>query len=716
MNRQSRRHSERLKRTSAPTGGHPAGIATSLVAAARYRLNGQPDKAERIYRDILALDPKQPTALNWLGALLHVRGDNERALDLLTQAARLHPDEPLCLYHLAEVQRATGRYAEAVASYRRAPAMRLAAANLHFGLGTALLELGRAEEAAAELSRAVALAPDDAEARNNLGNALAECQQHDDAEAHYRTALRLHPAYADAHLNLGLALAQRGETPAAILSFRAALESDPDLDEACRQLARHMRAQGQSQDALALLHNLAGRRPDSPAAARELGHAYRDLGRYESAEEWYRKAIDLQPEHAATYVDLGHCLSRLGRYDAALGEFRRALDRCPDLAEAHFNIGVSLQSVGRFDEAVAAHERALALRPDLTEAHYNLAMIARQRGHAAQIDRLQTLLTRPDLTDDARVNAHFALAKHHDAAGDVDAAFTQYQAGNDIKARKATFDPGRHVGYIDRSIAVFDRAFFAARSGYGDAIQRPVFIVGMPRSGTTLVEQILSSHPAVTGAGELDDIRRLVEDLPRRLGTTASYPECAGALDRATSRDLAQYYLATLDDRFPASPRLTDKMTGNYLRLGLISLLLPRAAIIHCRRDALDTCLSCYVQNFATGLTFTYDLANLGLVYRQHERLMAHWRAVLPSPILDVRYEDLVADPEAVSRAIVDFCDLPWDARCLNFDQNERQVRTASFWQVRQPIYASSVGRWRNFSRHLGPLFEALDMAEGGPT
>lgn len=449
----------------------------ALAAAASLRQAGRLDEAERLYRQILASAPDQPTALNWLGALLHVRGDNAGALDLLTRAARLSPREPLCLFHLAEVCRATDRQEDAVRAYRRALACQPATADLLFGLGTALLALGQADAAARELGRAVAAAPD---------------------------------------------------------------------------------------------------------------------------------------------------------------------------------------------------------------------------------------------APQARISLNFAVAKLHQSTGDPDAAFAHFRAGNALKARTLGFDPARHSDFVDRCIATFDRDFFAARRGWGVASETPVFILGMPRSGTTLVEQILSAHPDVHGAGELDDFRPLVRDLPAPPGATAGFPDCARALGRDACDALARGHLDSLAQRFTPAARVTDKMTGNYLRLGLIAMLLPRATVIHCRRDPLDTCLSCYFQNFANGLSFTYDLGHLGLVYRQYARLMAHWREVLPLRILDVRYESLVAAPETVSREIVDFCNLPWNARCLAFHQHERQVQTASLWQVRQPIYASSVNRWQAYADHLGPLREALGMAGDG--
>ncbi|MCH8038435.1 MAG: sulfotransferase, partial [Proteobacteria bacterium] len=533
-------------------------------------------------------------------------------------------------------------------------------------------------------------------------------------EARYRAALGLDPAYAQAHLNLGLVLLEGGRKPEADSSFRSALAHDPALSEARLQLSRLL-FETNPQEALDLLHEAAAGRPASSDVLGELGDMHRTLGHHDDAVDWYRKALKHDPANARRRVNLGHCLSKLNRFDEAQRAFHTALEHEPALAEAHYNIGLSLQFIGRFDDAIVAHERAVALRPDLTEAHFSLAMIRRARGGESEITHLGDLLADSELSLDGRIHANFALARLHDNLGDEESAFAHYRTGNELKAQTVAFDPARHADFVDRCIATFDHAFFGQREGFGLDSHKPVFILGMPRSGTTLVEQILSAHREVHGAGELDDLRLMIKALPDRLGSAERFPDIAPALGRPASRELARDYLSRIEDLDPGAARITDKMTGNYLRLGLIALILPRATIIHCRRDPLDTCLSCYFQNFANGLNFTYDLGHLGAVYRHYARLMAHWREVLPLRTLDVCYEDLVAQPEGVSRDIVAFCGLDWDDRCLDFHRHERQVRTASFWQVRQPIFATSVGRWRKFSRFLGPLFESLDMAEGGP-
>ena len=264
-------------------------------------------------------------------------------------------------------------------------------------------------------------------------------------------------------------------------------------------------------------------------------------------------------------------------------------------------------------------------------------------------------------------------------------------------------------------MAAFSGAFFERAAGLGSGSDRPVFIVGMPRSGTTLVEQIISSHPRAAGAGELPDIPWLIQRLPAELGSGAGYPGCVEALDRESVQRLAGSYLDRLGLVSATTDRVTDKLPMNYMHLGLIAVLFPNAVIVHCKRDPMDTCLSCYFQNFSRDLGFCFDLEDLGFYYRHYETLMAFWAEVLPLCIHDVAYEDLVKNPEDVSRGLIEACGLEWDPRCLSPHKNRRPVKTASSWQVRQPLYKTSVARWKRYEKHLGPLKSSLDLPRAAP-
>jgi hypothetical protein len=317
----------------------------------------------------------------------------------------------------------------------------------------------------------------------------------------------------------------------------------------------------------------------------------------------------------------------------------------------------------------------------------------------------EALLGGAKVSEDDRVKLHQGLGKHYDRSAEYDRGFSHFAASNDILRKRAPdFDLAGVVRMFDGLIGAFSAEFFAAAKGFGSDSQRPVFIVGMPRSGTTLTEQILASHPRVFGAGELQDMPMIARSLP------PDYPQCVATLNRAAFTRLAEAYLAGLEGKAPAGAlRVTDKLPVNFLYLGLIATLLPSARIVQCRRDPLDVGLSCFVELFETGYDYTTDLENFGHYFVQQERLMAHWRAVLPMPIHELRYEELVDQPEAATRALLAHCGLDWDADCLDFQKTQRTVRTPSRWQVRQPMYRSSIGRWRNYQAHMAPLVRVLE-------
>jgi tetratricopeptide (TPR) repeat protein len=319
---------------------------------------------------------------------------------------------------------------------------------------------------------------------------------------------------------------------------------------------------------------------------------------------------------------------------------------------------------------------------------------------------LEKSLTQSDLTQRERQQIHSVLGKLYDKSGAFDKAFENYRKSNALK--QGLFDLQNHIRFIDKLISVHSKEFMASASRADTSTDLPVFIVGMPRSGTSLVEQILASHPAVFGAGELDDIRQISVALPSLLGVSSPYPECLERNNPHSLNKMVDRYVDRLREFSNNAAHITDKMPLNYLYLGLIDLLFPSARVIHIVRNPLDTCLSCYFQEFTTTNSYAYDLESLGAYYKQYERIMEHWKNVLKIRMLEVKYEELVDDQENISRQIIDFCGLDWDDRVLRFYETKRSVATPSFDQVRQPMYRNSIERWKNYERHLGPLIATI--------
>ncbi len=513
-------------------------------------------------------------------------------------------------------------------------------------LGVICHHLGRNDEAVALLEHAARIAPLNPSLQNNLGVVTAALGRVDAAMLRYREALRLKPNHADAYTNLGNALFAQERFAEAAAHHREALRIQPNSKES--------------------YHNL--------------GAALAGQGQLAEAEHFYREALRLDPNYLVTYTNLASLLVELGRADEAIACCQEALRLDPASAPAYYCLGeLSVQDLFHFSED--------------------------------QLRSMDRLLTSGRLSCDAASGIHFVRGALSDRQGDYDQAFTHYRQANDLRAQflrqqYRAFNAEGHIRYIDEVIATFDRRFVERAGWFGLDTEMPVFVVGMPRSGTTLVAQILSSHPQVVAAGELRDLDLILNDTVQAGGLDA-YPRYWFHLDQAMARALAECYMARLTKLGKGATRVVDKMPHNFRHLGAIWRLFPRARVIHCRRDIRDVCLSCYFQNF-TWLNYTCSLEHIGLYYRQYERLMRHWQETLPLQMYEVQYEEMVANQERISRELVAFCGLDWSDRCLDFHENARAVQTASKLQVRRPIYTTSVGRWKRYEKHLLPLEQAL--------
>ena len=512
----------------------------------------------------------------------------------------------------------------------------------------------------------------------------------------FNKAVAAGPEVAETHYNLGVALEARGEVVDAVAAYREAVLLKPGLASAHNNLGMALRRLGQFEDAVVAYRQAVAQSPGFAVAHNNLAVALKELGRPDEAVAASDEALRLKPDFAEAHGNRGNALQILGRIHDAEAAYREAVDHKPNFAEAHSNLGNALQELGRLDEAAAAYQRALDLKPNFPAAHRAIGAVKSYAPDDPAIGRMTALLDNPALGDDDAIQLWFALAKAHDDTGDHDRAFDAMARGNELKRNAVDFDVTAFENAAEAIIESFTAPLFERLRGAGAESDLPIFIVGMPRSGTTLVEQILGSHPDVHGAGELANM----DALAAGLDVTDS--------DNESWRRRGERYLDAIRVHAPDSPRITDKMPMNFRHIGLIHLMLPEAPIINVTRDSRDTGLSCFKTLFSHGVEFSYDLAELGRVYRTYQRLMGHWRTVLPGRVLDIAYEDVVADLEGAARRLVDHCGLDWDARCLAFHETERPVRTASAAQVRRPLHDNSVGRWRRYEDHLGPLLDAL--------
>ena len=485
--------------------------------------------------------------------------------------------------------------------------------------------------------------------------------------------------------------------------YRRVLAAKPNHPDALHLLGVIAHQAGNNEPAENLIRQAIAINSRVPDYHSNLGNVLKELGKLDAAIAVCRRALELKPDFPEAHNNLGAALKEQGRLEDAVAACQTALSLKPNLAEAHNNLGNALKSLGWLEDAVAACQRALELNPNYPEAHYIIAQCKTFKKGDPEIAAMEVLVADSALDDGKKLVVFFALGKALEDIGDYDRAFDCFASGNRLEQRSAGFDIAAEETAAERLMAVFDEALFARLDGVGHGTETPVFIVGMPRSGTSLIEQIIASHPDVHGAGESMALGRIVRELPH------GYPDCVSDIEELEWGALGRSYMERLLKDAPAARRVTDKMPRNIERVGLIHLMLPRARVIHCMRDPLDTCLSCYTLRFERSQDFTYDLTDLGRYFRLYERLVDHWRRVLPGMLLDVRYEDVVDDLEGSARRMVDFCGLEWNDACLEYHKNDRIVRTASAAQVRRPIYTNSVGRWRRYERRLTPLIEALN-------
>jgi tetratricopeptide (TPR) repeat protein len=654
-----------------------ATAADLLTMARQSNRRGDLGRAEQLCRQVLDAEPEHLKALYLVGAACHERGELDEALRCFDRVLRRNPASARAYHARGSVLRDKGDLEEAIRAFKEAVRLRSAFVAGQIALGMALQAQGKQQEAAEVFRIVVHLRPGLPEARLALGAALESDGKRDEAIACYQEALRLNPSSVAALNNLAALLLRQDQLAQAAECIAQALRIEPECAEA------HYN-QG------TILH----RRRLLPEAL-----------------DCYERAVRLDPSFLPAYHALANALIEDGQHDAARDWIHQALRREPRQALAHANLGKLLLQEGRREEAAQSFREALRYDPNCVAALAPAAFFGTLPLGEAERVRMRGLLARGNLSAADASRLDYGLGTLSDRDGAVDEAFAHFRQANVLRRQSfrdsdMVFDRDRHRAWVDQLIATCDADYFRRIQRMGRSTKRPVFIVGMPRSGTSLVEQILASHPDVFGAGELRDIDRIAHELPARLANEA-YPPCLRRLDEVTARSLADRYLERLGRLNGAAVRVTDKMPLNFLHLGLIAALFSRARVVHCVRDPLDVCLSCYFQDFGS-VTFSCDLKDLGSFYRDYVRLMAHWRKVLPLALMDVVYEDLVERPEPVTRQLVSFCGLPWDARCLTYHQNPRPVHTASQVQVRQPVYKSSVGRWRRYSKYLRPLFEAL--------
>lgn len=667
----------------------------------KHHQAGSLQHAELIYRKVLDAEPSNAEALHLLGLVYFQSRNHERALGLIQRAIGINPTVPAFYSNLGLIFQELGHFDIAIINFQKAISLNSSYAEAHNNLGTVFYTTRRYDDALESYERALAIRPTYAEAHYNSGIVLKALGKTEEAIAAYERAINLRSNYAEAHNNLGFIYQEQEKHDEAYEHYQKAIALRPDYAEAHNNIGAVYLAQGKLDEAIASYNRALELRPNYAEAFNNLGYALAEQKKHDEAIVQYQKALSLKPDYVDAYNNLGLSLRERGEYEAAIGCYRRALELQPDFGKANNNMGTLYQQLGRFDEAIACYMKSIALKNNYAPAYRNLVHCRKFTEQDMPIlKELETYLESADLSRNDESDIHFALGKIHDDFGQHEQAFLHYKKANELEHEKYTFDREQHSQMINTMIEQFSASFFEARNNFGSDSALPIFILGMMRSGTTLVEQIISSHPEVFGAGELDFWADQAKKYP---------PESVSELNVESVQGMAADCLAYLKHFSTDALHITDKMPNNYLKIGWIHLAFPKAKIIHCKRNPADICLSIYSHKFGGYHPYGYDLDDLAFYYEEYERLMDHWRAVLPSDVfLEVQYEELVADQEKVSRRMLEFCGLGWHEQCLDFHQKDRPVKTASCWQVRQPLYISSVERWRKFEPFLGPLARLL--------
>ncbi|HEY1078129.1 MAG TPA: sulfotransferase [Fontimonas sp.] len=529
------------------------------------------------------------------------------------------------------------------------------------------------------------------------------------AEDYLRQAVAIDPASADAHADLAVVLMSGRQLAAARPHWERVVELRPDSADAWHNYGKLLGDLRQLQPAREAFERSLALAPDRLPTLMTYARALSGCGDEESAEAVWLRVLALAPTRFDGYQGLAEVQFLRGQLQSAHDTYARGVVAVPDAPELHMGLAQLKEDFGDREGAEAAFREALRLRPDWPLALEGLLTLIRGKAEPALVDRARAVVEDARRPPQDRANVGFGLGKVLDAS-DPDAAFEVWNLAN--KARRAQIGPldrGKTIDRVDRTIAAFNEPQLARLASAGHPDERPVFVLGMPRSGTSLVEQILSAHPDATGFGELPDISRIARSMPQRTGSIQRWPEALAAVDARVLQTAGEDYLRSLARRnHSTAVRWVDKAPLNFFHVGLIALMFPKAHIVWCQRDPRDICVSIYGENFALEQPFATDLSDLGFYYGQYMRLMRHWKTVLPGRLHECVYEQMVGDPETQARALIDAVGLPWNEACLKFHEQDRPVLTPSRWQVRQPMYSKAVGRWKRYERWLAPLTVAL--------
>lgn len=688
-------------------------VTHAMELATQWHDAGQLEQAEHLLRHILASQPGHAHALHLLGIIAYQVGKLSLGVQLIEQAIQNNPHIALFHSNLGEMQRKLKATQLSIQSGERAVALDPHSASALSNLGIAYYDAQQYAQAEVCHRRALVIDPVHSCSLNNLGSIYKAYEDPQQAIAFYQAAMAAAPDFCDPLNNLGALLLHQQAYKAASEYLYRALNMAPNFADVHCNLGLALIGLEQQAEAWKHLTQALQLKPNYPEAYYGLAKVLLHQHQYADAERYVRHALQLNSQAVEFYQLLADLYHEQDQQPKALQILDQALTLDPKASTLYLSKGNIWMEIGELSQA---EEQFLNLvhhpNPDQrVMAHYCLVQLRKMTPEHASFQALLALAntTSEHLTPNKRLYLHFALGKCYDDMSEWHTAFIHFNQGARLKRQESTYHAAEESQFIQRIIQCMTQDRISSLRASANPSTAPIFIVGMPRAGSTLVEQILSSHSQVHGAGELPYWQNLLQKALQQHQVTLPYPENLSQFTPEICQAITTQYIAYLRRKSPTALRITDKMPHNFLSIGVIHALFPNAKIIHIQRNAIDTCLSCYTKLFTQGHLYSYDLAELGHYYQCYEHIMQHWRKVLPSNAwLDISYEHLTQNFESETRRLIAFCDLPWEDTCLSYYQTKRQVRTASFAQVRQPIYTTSVERWRRYESQLTPLLKAL--------
>ena len=635
------------------------------------------------------------------------QGNPAAAVALAQQILRDHPNEPNILRVLGVALMRQGKYEEALKHLSTAVKIAPEVADGHEQYGLALAALGRLNEAEESLQTALRLDPNSESVHSKLTRLQAMQGKDEESRKTRNRMFELNPHWQK--MRDAMKLQVDGKHNEARQLVKKVLREDPDNINALNLMGGICMAQEAFNDAEAFLRKAVGLAPDFAVAWSVLSMSLKEQAKFDEAVEAMEKALSLEPKNAEWHSTLGNQLLVWGKEERALASYDRALAIQPDNAGALHSKGHALKTMGDLDDAIRAYRASAKARPDLGEVYWSLANLKTFRFDPDEVEIMQTQLDSGKLNDHSELHFCYALGKYFEDQEDYPKAFQYYTQGGASKRKSVRFDPVDFDYKTNKIIEVFTPEFFEKRASFGHSDPAPILIVGLPRSGSTLIEQILCSHSQVDGTAELPDLMILGNKTGQNRFDKLKFPKSLVDIDADNIEDLGKEYIERTFHHRQGAPYFTDKMPNNFPHIGFLHLILPNAKVIDARRHPLDSCFGTFKQLFAKGQPFSYDLFELGQYYNNYIRLMEHWDHVLPGKVLRVHYEDNVDDQENQARRMIEHCGLKWEDQVLRFYETERPVKTASSEQVRQPIYNKSVNSWKRYETELEDLILLLE-------